>query len=82
MVGGEGDVVQWMPILRQHYIVKFFRDAVDGRDDLFAAWHGKRASGAKSFCISITIKASLARSTLPADSCGRDCLSSSAFGPT
>lgn len=47
MVRRKGDVVAWMPVLRQHHIGEFLGDAVDGGHDLFAAGNGERPAGAK-----------------------------------
>src|SRR5262249_52482261 len=47
VIGGEGYVVRWMPVLGQNDVGEFFGNAVDRRHDLLPARHGQRAAGAE-----------------------------------
>jgi hypothetical protein len=47
MVGGEGDMVLRMPVLREHDIFKFLRHAVDRGHNLLAARYSQGAARAK-----------------------------------
>ena len=47
MTGGKGQMPRWMPILRQHDVLKVLRKLVDYRHDLIAVRHGKRAARAE-----------------------------------